>query len=44
MKFDKTGALVRKYIPELRNFPDKVSISSCTTQIIPTLIEIKVYL
>ncbi|KAG8731849.1 hypothetical protein FRC12_019528 [Ceratobasidium sp. 428] len=23
-KFDKTGALVRKYIPELKNFPDKV--------------------
>ncbi|KAG9104285.1 hypothetical protein FRC06_004035 [Ceratobasidium sp. 370] len=22
-KFDKTGALVRKYIPELQNFPDK---------------------
>lgn len=26
MKFDKTGQLVRKFCPELANFPDKVSV------------------
>ena len=27
MKTDKSGALVRKYCPELKDFPDKVSAS-----------------
>lgn len=28
MKTDKSGALVRKYCPELKDFPDKVSAST----------------